>query len=208
MDSPQPKDLISYIGSIRNWYHSALTSFTLYQQLRIKLSPKHVGKENARQNVNTWNEYNGVFTVALATARYSSIMSLAVMFIDGKDKKGNPSMSLGNLLKEVDENYNVDKTELKVINNMLSSNNTVGTLKVIRNQYLAHADKNPDVIEISDIMLEDLIALTKHVVAFAERYILHFDIDDSQYRHNTTSSSNVENDVSLSLDKLFAKLQL
>jgi hypothetical protein len=173
----------------------------------MKTSPKHVGQNSARHNVDTWNEYNGVFTVVLTTARYSSIMSLAVMFIDGRDKKGNPSMSLGNLLKEVGENYAVDTAELEDINNKLSSNKTVGTLRVIRNQYLAHADKNPDVIEISDVMLEDLIVLTKHIIAFAERYILHFDIDDFQYRHNTTSGSNVENDVSLSLNKLLTKLQ-
>ncbi|MDB5170974.1 MAG: hypothetical protein JWO35_668 [Candidatus Saccharibacteria bacterium] len=207
MNKDQSKDLTSYIKNIRNWYHSALTSFTLFQQLMIKKAPNHVGLKTARRNLHTWNEYNGVFTVALTTARYTSIMSLAVLFIDGKDKNGNPSMSLGNLLKEVDENYTVDKAELEVINNKLSSNETIGTLRVLRNQYLAHADKNPDVIEISDAMLEDLIALTKHIVAFGERYILHFDIDDAQYRHNTISGSNVENDVSMSLDKLFTNLQ-
>jgi hypothetical protein len=207
MKNDQPKDLTSYIESIRDWYHTALTSFTLYQQLRIKMSPRHVGQESARHNVHTWNAYKGVFTVALNNARYTSIMSLAVLFIEGKDKKGRPSMSLSNLLKEVSENYNIDQAELELIKNKLSSNKTIETLKVLRNQYLAHADKNPDVIEISDSMLEDLIALTKHIVAFAERYILHYDIDDDQYRHNTTSSSNLENDVSMDLDKLFAKLQ-
>lgn len=207
MTAPGSKDLTNYIRSMRDWYHAALTSFTLYQQLRMKVSPKHVGHETARQNVQIWNDYNGVFTVLLTTARYSSIMNLAVMFLDGKDKKGNPSMSLSDLLKEVDESHSVDKAELETINNKLSSNQTIKTLKIIRNQYLAHADRNPDVIEISDVMWEDLLALTKHIIAFAERYILHLDIDDSQYRHNVTSGSNVENDVSLSLDKLFTKLQ-
>jgi len=50
----------------------------------------------------------------------------------------------------------------------------------------------PDEIQISDSMFEGLLALTKHIVAFAERYILHYDIDDAQYRHNTTSGSNVQ----------------
>ncbi len=207
MTGSQSKDLTNYIESVREWYHTALTSFTLYQGLMIKKAPNQVGVEAARKNVGTWNEYNGVFTVALNTARYSSIMSLAVLFIDGKDKEGNPSMSLANLLEEVAENYTVDGVELETIREKLSSNETIDTLKILRNQYLAHADKNPDEIQISDSMFEGLLALTKHIVAFAERYILHYDIDDAQYRHNTTSGSNVQNDVSFSLDKLFTRLQ-
>jgi hypothetical protein len=173
----------------------------------MKTSSTHVGKETAKKNVAAWNRYNGVFTIALADARYTSIMSLAVLFIEGRDKHGNPSMSLPNLLEEAAANYEVDLVELEIIRKRLRSNQTIGTLKILRNQYLAHADKNPEVVEMSDVMLEDLISLTKHIVAFAERHILHYDIDDSQYQHNATSSSNVENDVKWSVEALFNRLE-
>jgi len=38
-------------------------------------------------------------------------------------------MSLANLLKEVAENYKVDKVELEVIRNKLNSNEMIKTLK-------------------------------------------------------------------------------
>jgi hypothetical protein len=203
----EQENLHNYIESVREWYYLALTSFTLYQQLMIKKSPNQVGLKVAERNLDTCNDYNGVFTVVLATTRYTSIMSLAVLFVEGKDKRGKPSMSLSDLLREVNDNYAVDKDELKAMTSKLESNQTVAVLKVLRNQYFAHADKKPDVIEISDSMLIELLDLTKHIVAFAERHILNLDIDGDQYRHNTTSDSNIESDVSMSLDKLFTKLQ-
>jgi len=49
MKNGQNKDLTSYIESVREWYHTALMSFTLYQELMIKRAPNQVGKKQHKK---------------------------------------------------------------------------------------------------------------------------------------------------------------
>lgn len=94
-------DMPEYIKLLRDVYHRALLDFTLYQQILISCSPKHVEKKYSQHNVDSINKYRGVFVTARIAARYASLMGLAVLFIQGWDKKGNPSASFPDLIKRL-----------------------------------------------------------------------------------------------------------
>jgi hypothetical protein len=177
----------------------------------IALSPGHVGEKQARKNLVTYNEYVGVFSTAKASSRYTSLMSLAVIFIPGRARNGDPSISLIDLMLRTDKLSTKSQEqigELATLQREIKDYQAkINVLKSWRDKQLAHLDLNPDSSSISDKDLGDLMELSIKIIALAEWCFEYTDLTLDLYQHNAQSRTYAESEVDMDFDKLFNRLQ-
>ena len=174
-------------------------------------SPGHVGEQQARDNLDTLNKYRGVFATTTDSTRYTSLMSLAVLFIPSWARNGDPSISLIDLMNRMGRLSTKSQEQIdelaKLQQEIKKYQQKINVLKSWRDQQLAHLDLNPDNSSMSDKGLEDLMELSIKIIALAEWCLEYKDLTLYQYQHNAQSHIAAEGEVDLDFDKLLNELQ-
>lgn len=196
-------NLEDYHNEIEKWHIEALTSLTLYQQIRRAKAPNIVGSTAAKENLNTMSSYAGVFSPIQNATRISSFSNLSKIFIGYKNKKtGKAALSLDFLLQELElakDLPNFDRKYLAQLKHKLKCNEKVKELRKLRNQQIAHIDLAPDTIKFSDKDFKDLLALSNDILMFSSWCINDHDQSDSYYQ---TLASDIEMDFMKLLNAL------
>lgn len=204
-------DMIDYLKRIRTVHHQVFLTFKLYQKLMIALSPAHVGEEQARINLEIYNEYKGVFSTTKSSTRYTSVMSLAVLFIPGRARNGDPSISLIDLIARIGNLPTKSQEQIDELTRLQQEidehQSKINVLKSWRDQQLAHLDLSPDSTGMSDKDLINLMGLSIKIIALADWCFEHTGLTLDMYRHNTESRTVAESEVDMDFDKLFNTLQ-
>lgn len=191
-----------YIEKLERWHINAEVSFRLYQKLIISLAPNKIGEEEASENLKAMQAYDGVFEIFRNNARYTSLMSLAVLFVWGTDKQGEPSMSIPNLLGCLEESgYIRNNDDTATLTGLEQQLRTLKSeeIKILRNQQMAHADKNPSKVGVSDKELREMLNLSRDVFAFA------YKVTGGEIHHGYYSP--IVDDVDMGIDKLLTDIR-
>ena len=191
-----------YIEKLERWYINAEASFRLYQRLTISLAPNKIGEKEASKNLKAMQVYDGVFEIFRKNARYTSLMSLAVLFVRGTDKQGEPSMSIPDLLgRLVKSDYIRNNDDTATLTDLEQQLRTLKSeeIKIWRNQQMAHADKNPSKIGVSDKELREMLNLSRDIFAFAYK-VTTGEIHNEYY-------SPIVDDVDMGIDKLLTDIR-
>lgn len=197
------KKIKDYHREIERWHIEALSSLTLYQQIRMARAPNVVGLKAAEKNDAAIKNYAGVFIPLQNATRISSFSNLSKIFIGYKNKKtGKTSLSLDFLLQSLEEARdlpNFDKEHHAKLKHRLESNKKVKELRKLRNQQIAHIDLTPDTTEFSDRDFKDLLALSNEILMFSNWCINNHDQSENYYQ-------TLANDIEWDFGKLLSTL--
>ncbi len=192
-------ELVEYCIRLNNVMSRAWSAYCLWKQLKVSISPKDIGHDEASRRLGIMNSYhNGhLFSTIMYALEQSFILDLQKFF-------ENQRISLRLISSQnksiFDDSFLLaeDMSEIKVLLNADQITKSIDNLKILRDNFVAHEAKElPENTKIHCLEMEDLFIVIQKILGIvAKRSTKEFIVWDMAEQDTQQSFKTFLDDLS------------